>query len=214
MTPQDCTMTFSDYTPPLVAILRGLPAADAAWVGDVLYDAGFRILEVPLNRPGAIDAIAQLAARGWPDALVGGGTMLNIADVDAVFAAGGRMMVAPNCNPAVIRHAAGLGMLCAPGIATPTEAFVAQEAGAHALKLFPAEALGPAGLAALRSTLPDGTDYWPVGGITPASLAGWVKAGATGFGIGSALYRPGVTAAALGASARDFIAAWQASQPI
>jgi 2-dehydro-3-deoxyphosphogalactonate aldolase len=205
-------MKFSDFTPPLVAILRGLPAADAAWVGDVLYDAGFRILEVPLNRPGAIGAIAQLAARGWPDALVGGGTMLTVADVDAVFAAGGRMLVAPNCNADVIRHAARLGMLCAPGIATPTEAFTALTAGAHALKLFPAEAIGIAGLRALRSTLPASTDYWPVGGVTPASLAGWVDAGATGFGIGSALYRPGITATALSDAARAFIAAWHATQ--
>jgi 2-dehydro-3-deoxyphosphogalactonate aldolase len=206
-------MKFSDFNPPLVAILRGLPAADAQWVGDVLYDAGFRILEVPLNRPGAIDAIAQLAARAWPDALVGGGTMLTIADVDAVSAAGGRMLVAPNCNTDVIRHAASRGMLCAPGIATPTEAFAALDAGAHALKLFPAEAIGTAGLAALRSTLPSGTNYWPVGGITPASLAAWIGAGATGFGIGSALYRPGITADELRSAAQAFIAAWYAAAP-
>lgn len=202
-------MKFSDFSPPLVAILRGLPPEDAQWVGDVLYAAGFRILEVPLNRPGAVDAIAQLVARGWPDALIGGGTMLDEADVDAVYAAGGRMLVAPNCNPAVIRHAAALGMLCAPGIATPSEAFIALDAGAHALKLFPAEAIGTAGLAALRSTLPDGTDFWPVGGVTPASLTDWVTAGATGFGIGSALYRPGVSADDLAATARAFMAAWQ-----
>jgi len=205
-------MKFSDFSPPLVAILRGLPAADAVWVGDLLYEAGFRLIEVPLNRPGAIDAIGQLTERKWPDALIGGGTMLDLNDVDAVFAAGGRMMVAPNCNPAVIRHAAGLGMLCAPGIATPTEAFAALEAGAHALKLFPAEAIGHAGLAALRSTLPAGTDYWPVGGITPDALAGWIEAGATGFGLGSALYRPGIAAADLKVAAQDFIAAWGRAQ--
>ena len=204
-------MKFSDFSPPLVAILRGLPPADAGWVGDVLYDAGFRILEVPLNRPGAVDAIALLAARGWPDALVGGGTMLDIADVDAVFAAGGRMLVAPNCNPAVIRHAAALGMLCAPGIATPSEAFIALDAGAHALKLFPSDAIGTAGLAALRATLPEGTAFWPVGGITPASIADWVHAGATGFGIGSALYRPGVGADELATTAHAFMTAWQAA---
>jgi 2-dehydro-3-deoxyphosphogalactonate aldolase len=205
-------MKFSDFSPPLVAILRGLPSEDAPWVGDVLYGAGFRILEVPLNRPGAIAAIGALAARGWPDALVGGGTMLDEADVDAVHAAGGRMLVAPNCNPAVIRRAAALGMLCAPGIATPSEAFIALDAGAHALKLFPAEAIGLAGLAALRATLPENTDLWPVGGVTAASLAEWVKAGATGFGIGSALYRPGVGAVELAATAQAFMTAWRQAQ--
>ena len=196
---------------PLVAILRGLDVAQAKDVGLALYEAGFRTLEVPLNRPGALDCIDQLVQALPADALVGGGTMLTVTDVDAVHAAGGRLMVSPNCDARVIRHAAALGMLCAPGIATPTEAFAALEAGAHALKLFPAEMVGHGGLKAMRSVLPEGTDFWPVGGITPDSIGGWVKAGATGFGIGSQLYAPGTTAAEVLVRARTYVAAWQAA---
>jgi 2-dehydro-3-deoxyphosphogalactonate aldolase len=198
--------------PPLVAILRGLEAERAAEIAGVLFDAGFRIVEVPLNRPGAVQAIERIAALAPGDALVGGGTMLTIADVDAVHAAGGRLMVAPNCNPAVIAHAARCGMFAAPGIATPTEAFAALDAGAHVLKLFPAELVGAAGLKALVSVLPQGTGLWPVGGVTPASIAAWVQAGATGFGIGSQLFRPGATLAAIAAAASDFVAAWTATK--
>jgi len=196
---------------PLVAILRGLDVAQAKDVGLALYEAGFRTLEVPLNRPGALDCIDQLVQALPADALVGGGTMLTVTDVDAVHAAGGRLMVSPNCDARVIRHAAALGMLCAPGIATPTEAFAALEAGAHALKLFPAEMVGHGGLKAMRSVLPEGTDFWPVGGITPDSIGGWVKAGATGFGIGSQLYAPGTSAAEVLVRARTYVAAWQAA---
>jgi len=196
---------------PLVAILRGLDVAQAKDVGLALYEAGFRTLEVPLNRPGALDCIDQLVQALPADALVGGGTMLTVTDVDAVHAAGGRLMVSPNCDARVIRHAAALGMLCAPGIATPTEAFAALEAGAHALKLFPAEMVGHGGLKAMRSVLPEGTDFWPVGGITPDSIGGWAKAGATGFGIGSQLYAPGTSAAEVLVRARTYVAAWQAA---
>ena len=194
---------------PLVAILRGLDVAQAKDVGLALYQAGFRTLEVPLNRPGALDCIDQLVQALPADALVGGGTMLTVTDVDAVHAAGGRLMVSPNCDARVIRHAAALGMLCAPGIATPTEAFAALEAGAHALKLFPAEMVGHGGLKAMRSVLPEGTDFWPVGGITPDSIGGWVKAGATGFGIGSQLYAPGTSAAEVLERGRAFVTAWR-----
>jgi len=194
---------------PLVAILRGLDVAQAGPVGLALYEAGFRTLEVPLNRPGALDCIDQLVQALPADALVGGGTMLTVTDVDAVHAAGGRLMVSPNCDARVIRHAAALGMLCAPGIATPTEAFAALEAGAHALKLFPAEMVGHGGLKAMRSVLPEGTDFWPVGGITPDSIGGWVKAGATGFGIGSQLYAPGTSAADVLERGLAFVAAWR-----
>ncbi len=198
---------------PLVAILRGLDGAHAAEVGQALYAAGFRTLEVPLNRPGALDCIAQLVQTLPADALVGGGTMLSTGDVDAVHAAGGRLMVSPNCNVRVIAHAAALGMLCAPGVATPTEAFAALDAGAHALKLFPAEMVGHGGLKALRSVLPAGTDFWPVGGITPDSMGAWVKAGATGFGIGGQLYAPGTSADEVLQRGRAFVAAWQAASP-
>lgn len=199
------------FDPPLVAILRGLGPQEAAGVGAALFEAGFRLLEVPLNRPGALDAIGTLARLAPPGALVGGGTMLSVADVDAVHAAGGRMMVSPNCNPAVIRRAAELGMLCAPGVATPTEAFTALEAGAHALKIFPAEMVGAAGLKAIKTVLPDGTLLWPVGGITPESIAPWRAAGATGFGIGSQLFAPGVTAQEVGVRAGRYVQAWRAS---
>jgi 2-dehydro-3-deoxyphosphogalactonate aldolase len=199
---------------PLVAILRGLEPAQAQDVGLALYAAGFRTLEVPLNRPGAFACIEALVQALPADALVGGGTMLSLADVDAVHAAGGRLMVSPNCNVAVIAHAVSLGMLCAPGVATPSEAFAALQAGAHALKLFPAEMVGHAGLKALKSVLPPDTDCWPVGGITPDSMAGWVKAGATGFGIGSQLFAPGTPADEVLLRAQAFVKAWrQASAP-
>ncbi|MDQ1812898.1 2-dehydro-3-deoxy-6-phosphogalactonate aldolase [Massilia sp. CCM 9210] len=205
-------MDLTQLTPPLVAILRGLQAPDAEAAGAALFGAGFRLLEVPLNRPGALASIALLARMAPAGAIVGGGTMLSVADVDAVHAAGGRMLVAPNCNPAVIARAAALGMLCAPGVATPSEAFDALGAGAHALKIFPAEMVGYAGLKAFKTVLPPGTPLWPVGGVSPETMPAWVAAGATGFGIGGALYAPGVTPAELGARAAAFVAAWQSTQ--
>jgi len=194
---------------PLVAILRGLVPAEAQAVGEALVQSGFRTLEVPLNRPGALECIATLARTLPADAIVGGGTMLTVADVEAVHAAGGRLMVSPNCDVAVIRRAAELGMLCAPGVATPTEAFAALQAGAHALKLFPAEMVGHGGIKALKSVLPAGTDLWPVGGITPESMGPWKKAGATGFGIGSQLFAPGTSAADVLVRGRAYVQAWQ-----
>ncbi|MES2898865.1 MAG: 2-dehydro-3-deoxy-6-phosphogalactonate aldolase [Pseudomonadota bacterium] len=193
---------------PLVAILRGLAPADAEAAGAALFGAGLRLLEVPLNRPGALESIAILARMAPSDAIVGGGTMLSVADVDAVHDAGGRLMVSPNCNSAVIRRAAHLGMWCAPGVATPTEGFAALAAGANALKIFPAEMVGYAGLKAFKTVLPAGTPLWPVGGVAPDTLRDWVLAGATGFGIGGQLYTPGVEAAALAARASEFISAW------
>lgn len=194
---------------PLVAILRGLVPAEAQAVGEALVESGFRTLEVPLNRPGALECIATLARTLPADAIVGGGTMLTVADVEAVHAAGGRLMVSPNCDVAVIRRAVELGMLCAPGVATPTEAFAALQAGAHALKLFPAELVGHGGIKALKSVLPAGTDLWPVGGITPESMGPWKKAGATGFGIGSQLFAPGTSAADVLLRGRAYVQAWQ-----
>jgi 2-dehydro-3-deoxyphosphogalactonate aldolase len=194
---------------PLVAILRGLLPAEAQAVGEALVASGFRTLEVPLNRPGALECIATLARTLPADAIVGGGTMLTVADVEAVHAAGGRLMVSPNCDVAVIRRAVELGMLCAPGVATPTEAFAALQAGAHALKLFPAEMVGHGGIKALKSVLPAGTDLWPVGGITPESMGPWKKAGATGFGIGSQLFAPGTSAADVLVRGRAYVQAWQ-----
>jgi 2-dehydro-3-deoxyphosphogalactonate aldolase len=197
---------------PLVAILRGLEPAHAVAIGEALFESGFRTLEVPLNRPGALQCI-ELLARALPGtALVGGGTMLTVADVDAVHGAGGRLMVSPNCDVRVIARAVALDMLCAPGVATPSEAFAALHAGAHALKIFPAEMVGYGGLKALISVLPAGTAVWPVGGITPDNMAPWVAVGATGFGIGSQLYTPGKTAAEVLAKGRDYVQAWNRSQ--
>lgn len=204
-------MNLSDFPLPLVAILRGLQPLDAAATAKALFDAGLRLLEVPLNRPGALESIAILADMAPPDAIVGGGTMLTIAQVDAVHAAGGRLLVAPNANAAVIAHGAARGMLCAPGVATPTEAFAALEAGAHALKIFPAEMVGMAGLKALKTVLPPATALWPVGGVGPQHLKPWLDAGATGFGIGGALYSPGSDCADLGRRARLFVDAWHAA---
>lgn len=194
--------------PPLAAILRGLEPERAAEVARVLFDAGFRIVEVPLNRPGALESIAAIGRMAPADALVGGGTMLTPADVDAVHAAGGRLMVAPNCQPAVIAQARQRGMVAVPGVATPSEAFAALDAGAHVLKLFPAEVVGAPGLRAMASVLPAGTALWPVGGITAESLAVWVKAGASGFGLGSQLFRPGMALADIDRAARAFMDAW------
>ena len=194
---------------PLVAILRGLTLQDAQVVGAALYRSGFRTLEVPLNRPEALECIDLLVRTLPADALVGGGTMLTVGDVKAVHSAGGRLMVAPNCDARVIACAAELGMLCAPGVVTPTEAFTALQAGAHALKIFPADTLGLAGLKALKSVLPAGTEVWPVGGIDPVNMAAWKRAGATGFGIGSQLYTPGKTAQSVAETAAHFIQAWQ-----
>lgn len=193
---------------PLVAILRGLEPERAVDVARVLFEAGWRRLEVPLNRPGALQSIAAIVRIAPSDALVGGGTMLSVADVDAVHAAGGRLMVAPNCDAAVIARAHELGMLAMPGVATPTEAFAALAAGAHALKLFPAEVIGPAGLKAFASVLPAGTGLWPVGGVTPQSLAAWRAAGAAGAGVGSMLFVPALALDELAARARAFAAAW------
>ncbi len=194
--------------PPLVAILRGLAPEEARSAGAALLDAGLRLLEVPLNRPGAIESIKILADMAPADALIGGGTMLTVVDVEKVATVGGRLFISPNCNPEVIRAAHAAGMYCAPGVATVTEAFAAIEAGAHALKLFPAEAASPQILKAMRAVLPPELPVWPVGGIGLDNMSPWLAAGATGFGIGSTLYTPGVSAVELGARARALVQAW------
>ena len=175
---------------PLVAILRGLPPGDAAAIGAALAEAGFALLEVPLNSPDPLASIATLA-RLQPDALVGAGTVLTPEEVREVHAAGGRLVVAPNFDARVVEAALGLGMACLPGVMTPTEAFAALAAGAHGLKLFPAELAQPPVVKALRAVLPPPARLLPVGGITTANLAAFLAAGADGAGIGSALYRPG-----------------------
>lgn len=195
---------------PLVAILRGLTPETAEAVGDVLVDAGFTLIEVPLNSPQPIESIARLARRLAGRALVGAGTVLDTAAVDDVAAAGGTLIVSPNTDTAVIAATAARGMVAVPGFQTPSEAFAALDAGARALKLFPAEASSPSVLKAIRTVLPSGKPILPVGGITPMSLAPWHVAGAAGFGIGSALFSPGVATETLAERAAAFVAAFRA----
>ena len=194
---------------PLVAILRGLPPADALAVGGALVAEGWQLIEVPLNSPEPLTSIAALAA-AFPRALVGAGTVLTPAQVREVHAAGGQMVVAPNFDAQVVREALRLGMVCLPGVATPSEAFGALAAGAHGLKLFPAELIEPKVVKALRAVLSGDTVLLPVGGITPSNMAAYRAAGASGFGLGSALYAPGLDGAGVARNARAFIDAWRA----
>lgn len=195
---------------PLVAILRGITPAEVEAVADALYAEGFRVIEVPLNSPDALDSIARLARRMPADALIGAGTVLSVEAVAQVQAAGGRLIVMPHADVAVIRAAKARGLFCVPGAATPTEAFAAAQAGADAVKLFPAELVTPTVVKAMRAVLPKALRLLPVGGITPDNMAPYVKAGAAGFGLGSALYSPGLDAAAAALRARAFAQAWRA----
>lgn len=187
---------------PLVAILRGLTPAEAVAVGDALVAAGIAILEVPLNSPEPFESIRLLAGRFGDRALVGAGTVMTVAQVAEVAAAGGRLLVTPHADASLVRAAKAAGMLAAPGCFTPSEAFAMLAAGADALKLFPAEAASPAVLKALLAVLPKGTAVLPVGGMAAETIGPWRAAGAAGFGIGSALYRPGDAAAVVGERAR------------
>ena len=191
---------------PLVAILRGLRPAEALRVGQALAGSGWKLIEVPLNSPQPLLSITELA-RAFPQALVGAGTVLEPEQVHAVHAAGGRLIVAPNFNDEVVREAARLDMICLPGVLTATEAFAALDAGATGLKLFPAEMIPPAAVKALRAVLPADTFLLPVGGMTIANMESYRAAGADGFGIGSALYKPGMELAEVQRNALDFVAA-------
>lgn len=195
---------------PLVAILRGITPDEVLAVGQVLFDAGFRIIEIPMNSPQPLDSIARLQDRLGDVALIGAGTVLSVQAVTEVAQAGGRLIVMPHGDAAVIRAAKAAGLVCTPGIATPTEGFAALAAGADALKLFPAEHLGPHVLRAMRSVFPVGTRFLPVGGVSPETMAPLIDAGAAGFGLGSALYKPGQSAAEVAAVAARFVAAWRA----
>ncbi|QIG80222.1 2-dehydro-3-deoxy-6-phosphogalactonate aldolase [Stakelama tenebrarum] len=190
---------------PLVAILRGLTPGEAPAVGDALVDAGITIIEVPLNSPHPLESIGLLARRLAGRAVVGAGTVLTIEQVRQVASAGGQLIVSPNSDPEVIRAGVAAGMACAPGYYTATEAFAALAAGAHALKLFPADSAVPAMLKAQRAVLPREVPVLAVGGITPDTMAAWRTAGADGFGLGSNLYRPGKPASAVAADARRFL---------
>ena len=193
---------------PLIAILRGLTPAEAPATGQALVDSGFALIEVPLNSPQPLQSIATLTQL-FPQTLIGAGTVLNTQQVKDVHAAGGRLVVSPNFNPAVVAQALALGMVVLPGVATPTEAFAALDAGAHGLKLFPAEMISPATVKALRAVLPKDAALMPVGGITPDNMAAYRAAGATGFGLGSALYAPGRSADQVRTSALHFVRAFK-----
>jgi 2-dehydro-3-deoxyphosphogalactonate aldolase len=197
---------------PLVAILRGVTPDAVVPIGAALIEAGFAMIEVPLNSPRPIDSIARLQDAFGDRALIGAGTVTTPARVAEVAATGARLLVMPHGDVAVIRAAKAAGMICIPGILSPTEGFAALAAGADALKLFPAELAGPPVLRALRSVFPAGTLFFPVGGITPETMGGFVRAGAAGFGLGSALYRPGDSAAAVAANAAGFAFAWRKLQ--
>ena len=198
---------------PLVAILRGLQPERAADVARVLFDAGFRALEVPLNRPGAIAAIAAIVPLAPADAVIGAGTVLDTAQVDAVGDTGATLVVSPHFDAAVVRRARERGMRAVPGVFTASEAFAAWRAGADALKIFPAEAMTHAGLTGLTTVRPPGLPLWPVGGIVPDNIAAWRRAGATGFGLGGGLFKPDLSVSEIAARARIYVDAWNASTP-
>ena len=190
---------------PLVAILRGVTPADAVDHGRALYEAGFRIVEVPLNSPQPFDSIAAIRQALPPDAIVGAGTVLQPDFVRDVKQAGGDLIVMPHADPDVVRAAKSLGMACAPGVATPTEAFIALKNGADVLKMFPAEQLGCQIVKAWRAVIANEVPLLPVGGITPDNMGPFLTAGANGFGLGSALFKPGQSAAVTGSHAKAFI---------
>ncbi|PUE55482.1 2-dehydro-3-deoxy-6-phosphogalactonate aldolase [Limnohabitans parvus] len=193
---------------PLIAILRGLTPAEAPAIGQALVDSGFALIEVPLNSPEPLESIAALT-KLFPQALIGAGTVLNTQQVKDVHAAGGRLIVSPNFNLAVVTQALALGMVVLPGVATPSEAFAALDAGTHGLKLFPAEMISPATVKAMRAVLPKDTALMPVGGITPDNMAAYRAAGASGFGLGSALYAPGKSVQAVQQQAQAFVRAFK-----
>ncbi|MEJ0016238.1 MAG: 2-dehydro-3-deoxy-6-phosphogalactonate aldolase [Acetobacteraceae bacterium] len=202
-------MALSEYLArcPLVAILRGVRPDEVVAIGGVLERAGFAIVEVPLNSPQPIESIALLARAFGQRLLIGAGTVMTPEQVGEIAAAGGRLIVTPHADPAIVRAAKLHGLLAVPGFFTPAEAFAMLAAGADGLKLFPAEAASPAVLRALRAVLPAGTAVLPVGGIDASNMVPWRAAGAAGFGIGSAIYKPGDSAEVVAGKARALLAA-------
>ncbi len=194
---------------PLVAILRGIKPGEAEAIGTCLYHAGFRLIEVPLNSPDPFVSISTIRRVLPDDALVGAGTVLSIENVVQLKDCGGELVVMPHADVNVIRAAKAAGMLCVPGVSTLTEAFAALAAGADALKLFPAELLTPSVIKSMRTVLPKNVRLLPVGGIVPDTMNAYFTAGARGFGLGSALYSPGMTREQVEERANTFVAAWQ-----
>lgn len=192
---------------PLVAILRGVKPDEVEDIAAALEASGIAIVEVPLNSPDPLESIARLARSFGDRMLIGAGTVMSPSAALQVAQAGGRLIVTPHAAVDVVRAAKGLGMIACPGMATPTEAFACLDAGADALKLFPAEAATPAVLRAMQAVLPAGTMVLPVGGIGPGNMAAWRAAGAAGFGIGSSIYQPGDTAETVAAKARALLSA-------
>lgn len=190
---------------PLIAIIRGVEPSHAVEIGETLVEAGIRIIEVPLNSPEPFKSIGLLAKRFGSEGLVGGGTVLTPEDAGRVCEAGGRIAVSPNMNPKVIEATLFAGMVSCPGIFTPSEAFAALDAGAHLLKLFPAEAASPKVAKALRAVLPRDIPLAIVGGVGPDSIGPWIDAGANGFGLGSGLYKPGQSAGDTAGKARAYV---------
>ncbi len=189
---------------PFVAILRGIKPEEIHDAGRILIKAGFRIIEVPLNSPAPYDSIQALCQTFGSDILSGAGTVLEISEVDSIVQAGGQLVVSPNCNPEVISYAKACGLVCLPGVATPTEAFAALKAGAEGLKVFPAELVSPTVVKAMKAVLPEDCMLIPVGGITPSNWHHYTSAGVAGFGLGSALYKAGMSMDELRVNAEKF----------
>ena len=193
----------------IIAILRGVTSAEVVEVAHVLHEAGVRVVEVPLNSPEPFESIERLAKTFAKRLVVGAGTVLSVQDVSVLKAHGGQISISPNCNAEVIARAIELGMEPLPGVFTPTEAFAAIRAGAKHLKLFPAEAASPAVIKAWKAVLPKHVKIYAVGGVTPENMGDWLVAGASGFGIGSSLYKPGSNLAKVSESAHSLVSAWK-----
>lgn len=193
---------------PIIAILRGIPTDQAADAASVILDAGITTIEVPMNSPDPVGAIAAMVKAHGDEALIGAGTVLSPAQVDAVADVGGRLIVSPNTNTEVIAHTVARGLESWPGVFTPTECFAALGAGATGLKLFPGNMAGIGGLKAMRAILPEGTQVYAVGGAGPDNFAQWIAASADGFGIGSAIYKPGDSTETIAQNAAAIVAAY------